>query len=176
MGRIALSVSRHWSARSNREPTRTVIDGEIVALNGTGRPSFNFLQNSKCSRILAGVLSLRLVDPSGRRFQKRTNGGSPQALKHEGCAGVSRTNSPLGNDSGFLRRNLLERNPREPNPKSLKRDARPDACGSADDSAHLAAGEWRENEGSSAPRGSTAFANRSIWVRKKVSTPALKVQ
>ena len=58
-------------------PDETVIDGEIVALDESGRPSFNLLQNYATPGIHAGVLSLRPVDPRRRGSAERIAGGSP---------------------------------------------------------------------------------------------------
>jgi bifunctional non-homologous end joining protein LigD len=56
-------------------PTRTVIDGEVVALDGDGRPSFNALQNADPKAPLVyfvfDVLVLRGRDVMGEPFEKR---------------------------------------------------------------------------------------------------------
>jgi bifunctional non-homologous end joining protein LigD len=56
-------------------PTHTVIDGEVVALDGEGRPSFNALQNADPKAPLVyfvfDVLVLRGRDVMGEPFAKR---------------------------------------------------------------------------------------------------------
>src|SRR6266446_7013272 len=80
-------------------PDETVIDGEIVALDGAGRPSFNLLQNYATREYCLVFYVFDLLILAGERFQKRTSGASPQALAYERDVAVGRTNPLLGNDS-----------------------------------------------------------------------------
>jgi DNA ligase D-like protein (predicted ligase) len=56
-------------------PTQTVVDGEVVALNDEGRPSFNALQNADVNAPLVyfvfDVLVLRGRDVTGELFERR---------------------------------------------------------------------------------------------------------
>jgi len=56
-------------------PTHTVIDGEVIALDGDGRPSFNALQNADPKAPLVyfvfDVLVLQSRDVMGEPFEKR---------------------------------------------------------------------------------------------------------
>ena len=44
-------------------PDDTVIDGEVVAMDETGQPSFNLLQNHAASEHSPGLLCFRSFDP-----------------------------------------------------------------------------------------------------------------
>lgn len=60
-------------------PDETVLDGEVVALDEEGRPSFNLLQNYGVFRNSSALLRFR---PSGARrqgFARRTAFGAPRA-------------------------------------------------------------------------------------------------
>src|SRR6266851_2601862 len=94
---------RFWSLIRPLQPLadETVVDGEIVALDDAGRPSFHLLQNSAAHESGLCVLPLRPVDPCGRRPQRPTARSSPQALAEDGHVTIGGTHPLLGNDRSF---------------------------------------------------------------------------
>src|SRR6266436_10282256 len=80
-------------------PDETVIDGEIVALDATGRPSFNLLQNYATGEYCLVFYVFDLLILAGEDLRSEPPGASPQALAYESDVAVGRTNPLLGNDS-----------------------------------------------------------------------------
>jgi bifunctional non-homologous end joining protein LigD len=59
-------------------PDETVIDGEVVALDAEGRPSFNLLQNSGAGATLAFFI-FDLLIPKGKDGDGGTADDAPRA-------------------------------------------------------------------------------------------------
>ena len=79
-------------------PLEPLPDETVVALDATGRPSFNLLQNCATREYCLVFYVFDLLILAGKD-QKRTSGGSPQGLAYESDVAVGRTNPLLGNDS-----------------------------------------------------------------------------
>ena len=60
-------------------PDETVIDGEVIALDADGRPSFNILQNSSAAPVLYRCSSRRSRSWSGRA---KITCGTPRSLRY----------------------------------------------------------------------------------------------
>ena len=69
-------------------PDETVIDCEVVALDSTGRPSFNLLQNVGSSKAkiafqLFDLLVLAGRDPAAQPFRRTPSGQGPKKVQRE---------------------------------------------------------------------------------------------
>jgi ATP-dependent DNA ligase len=80
----------HFSARFpsvaravSKLPDDTVIDGEIVALDETGRPSFNVLQNYNHSATLLQLYAFDLVHLAGKNLRDRPLNERRELLRAE---------------------------------------------------------------------------------------------
>jgi ATP-dependent DNA ligase len=91
----------HLAAALSKLPVNTVIDGEIVALDADGRPSFNALQNyrSDASRIVYfafDVLTLAGKDLAGEPLARRKAALRDRVL--------SKLADPIGSHRSLMRR------------------------------------------------------------------------
>ena len=74
-------------------PDETVIDGEVIALDDEGRPSFNILQNYGSSKAPVLVLRVRCDGPGRSRCDARATGGPARAVGEEDPPEAGRTGS-----------------------------------------------------------------------------------
>ena len=95
MGRISRGAFLCWPALEVL-PDDTVIDGEVVAVDETGQPSFNLLQNHAGSEYSPVFYVFDLLILAGEDLE-RTLGGSSQTPTDQGDAAVCGANPLLRN-------------------------------------------------------------------------------
>lgn len=64
-------------------PDETVVDGEVVALDETGRPSFNALQNYGSSKAPVFFYAFDLLVVAGRSVRKEALGPRRELLERK---------------------------------------------------------------------------------------------
>jgi bifunctional non-homologous end joining protein LigD len=80
-------------------PNETIVDGEIVAFDETGRPSFNALQNAASSRTPIVYYVFDLLMLAGRDLRAETLDHPSRATRREGPAEALRA-GPIPDRSG----------------------------------------------------------------------------
>jgi ATP dependent DNA ligase domain len=85
-------------------PDETVIDGEIIAYDTDGRPSFNVLQNRRTAGSALHLYVFDLLTLAGRVSDTGTAGKATRAFANQSDAAAAGFHSLVGNDGGIAGR------------------------------------------------------------------------